>query len=254
MGAQSLQLCPALCNPMDYSPPGSSVHGILQGRMLEWVARPSSRGSSWPRDRTCVSCIAGGFFTHWATGKPRQVNRLVERQRNDHVSVDRFWRTHKKPWTIAASGARMGIWMWERDYFSLSFSFASSEVLTDFWMHIFIFKSSFSTSVPSPPLCIHLQGQLEAASLEKLQEVSRGTHKVSLSETYSSGWIKFTGSLRSMGSSGLYQKEQEWNVGKTQPLKSRSALPQLPPPQWPESLLAEMTVEMPTSLPLTNIL
>ena len=91
-----------------------------------------------------------------------------------------------------------------------------------FRMHIFIFLSSFSISVPSPPLCIHLQGQSEAASLEKLQEVSRGTYKASLSESYSSGWIKFTGPLGSMGSSGLYQKEQEWNVGETQPLKSRS--------------------------------
>ena len=41
--------------------------GILQARILEWVAMPSSRGSSWPRDRTQVSCIAGGFFTVWAT-------------------------------------------------------------------------------------------------------------------------------------------------------------------------------------------
>ena len=50
--------------PIDCSPPGSSVHGgILQARILEWVAMPSSRGSSQPRDQTHVSCIAGGFFT-----------------------------------------------------------------------------------------------------------------------------------------------------------------------------------------------
>ena len=48
--AKSLQLCPTLCKPMDLSPPGSSVYGILQGRILEWVALPSSRGSSSPRD------------------------------------------------------------------------------------------------------------------------------------------------------------------------------------------------------------
>ena len=52
-----------LCNPMDCSPPGSSVHGILQARLLEWVTIPLSRGSSRPRDQTQVSCIAGGFFT-----------------------------------------------------------------------------------------------------------------------------------------------------------------------------------------------
>ena len=65
--AQSLQLCPALCNPIGYSVPGSSVHAILQARILEWVARPFSMGSSQLRDWTCVSCIAGRFFTHWAT-------------------------------------------------------------------------------------------------------------------------------------------------------------------------------------------
>ena len=54
-------------DPMDYSPPGSSVHGILQARILEWVAMPSSRGSSSPRDQTCISCTAGEFFNHWAT-------------------------------------------------------------------------------------------------------------------------------------------------------------------------------------------
>ena len=54
-----------LCDLMDCGPPGSSVHGILQARILEWVAMPSSRGSSRPRDRTCVSCTAGGFFPIW---------------------------------------------------------------------------------------------------------------------------------------------------------------------------------------------
>ena len=56
------QSCPTLCDPMDCSPPGSSVHGILQARILEWVAIPFSRGSSQPRDHTQVSHVAGGFF------------------------------------------------------------------------------------------------------------------------------------------------------------------------------------------------
>ena len=55
--AKSLQSCLNLCNPMACSPPGSSVHGILQARILEWVAMPSSRGSFWYRDRTCVSYV-----------------------------------------------------------------------------------------------------------------------------------------------------------------------------------------------------
>ena len=57
------QSCLTLCDPMDCSPPGFSVHGILRARMLEWVAMPSSRGSSQPRDRTQVSYISGRFFT-----------------------------------------------------------------------------------------------------------------------------------------------------------------------------------------------
>ena len=57
------QLCPTLCDPMDCSLSGSSVHGILQARILEWVAISFSRESSQPRDRTRVSCIAGGHFS-----------------------------------------------------------------------------------------------------------------------------------------------------------------------------------------------
>ena len=53
----SLQSCLTLCDPMDCSPPGSPVRGILQARILEWVAMPSSRGSSWPRDRTGISYV-----------------------------------------------------------------------------------------------------------------------------------------------------------------------------------------------------
>ena len=63
---KSLQLCLTLCDPMSGSPPGSSVHGILQARMLEWVAIFCPRGSSQPRDLTCVSyvsCTGRRIFT-----------------------------------------------------------------------------------------------------------------------------------------------------------------------------------------------
>ena len=68
-----LQSCLTLCDPKVCSPPGFSVHGILQARTLEWVAMPSSRGSSWPRNWTCISyapCVGSQFFTTSATGKP----------------------------------------------------------------------------------------------------------------------------------------------------------------------------------------
>ena len=60
---------PTPCDPMDCSLPGSFVHGILQARILEWVAISFSRGSSRPRYQTRVSCIAGRFFTIWAARK-----------------------------------------------------------------------------------------------------------------------------------------------------------------------------------------
>ena len=68
--AKMLQSYLPLCDPVDCSPPGSSAHGILQARTLEWVAVPSSRGSSRPSGRSHVSCIAGGFFTAEPPGKP----------------------------------------------------------------------------------------------------------------------------------------------------------------------------------------
>ena len=60
---KSFQSCPTLCNPIDCSLPGSSIHGIFQARILEWAAISFSRGSFRPRDRTWVSHIAGKPFT-----------------------------------------------------------------------------------------------------------------------------------------------------------------------------------------------
>ena len=72
-----------LCDPMDCSPPGSSIHGILQTRILEWVVMPSSRWSSRPRDRTQTSLTAGRFFTVWA---------IREALPPSHVEVNHWWR------------------------------------------------------------------------------------------------------------------------------------------------------------------
>ena len=75
------QLCLTLCDPMD-----CTVHGILQARILEWVAFPFSRGSSQPRDQTQVSLSAGRFFTSWATGEPYELDLLLL----SHVSCVRL--------------------------------------------------------------------------------------------------------------------------------------------------------------------
>ena len=77
------QLCLTLCDPMDCSLPSSSVHGILQAKILEWVAIPFSRGSSLPRDQTRVSCTAGRFFTIRAT---RKVSKTIRGQIRSQIA------------------------------------------------------------------------------------------------------------------------------------------------------------------------
>ena len=86
-----------LCHCMDCSPPDSSVHEILQARILEWVAIPSSRGSSQPRVQTCVSCIAGRFFTHWATWEAQIENILVNKASHNKFQKTKSWRMHGEP-------------------------------------------------------------------------------------------------------------------------------------------------------------
>ena len=75
--SQSLQSCLTLGDPMDCSWPGCSVPGLLQARILGWVAMPSSRGSSQPRDQIPVSCTAGRFFTTNTTQKSPHFNLII---------------------------------------------------------------------------------------------------------------------------------------------------------------------------------
>ena len=70
------QVCPTLWDPMDCSPPGSSVLGILQARILEWISIPFSRGSSWLGYRTQIFHVPGRFFTIWATGRPNHTGDI----------------------------------------------------------------------------------------------------------------------------------------------------------------------------------
>ena len=86
MCVKSLQSCLTLCYPMDRSPPGSSVHGILQARMLEWVTIPFSRGSSWPRDWICVSyisCIGRQVF--FTTRTPSLVRAILYPETDQYI-------------------------------------------------------------------------------------------------------------------------------------------------------------------------
>ena len=118
----SLQSYPTLCNPVDCSPPGSSAHGVLQARILEWVAISSSRGSSQPRDWThvfCISYIGRWILTTLPPGKPRMTvwfcnstsgyilksseNRALNRYLCIHVHTSVFpivqrWKQLIQPW------------------------------------------------------------------------------------------------------------------------------------------------------------
>ena len=80
------KLCPTFCVPMNFSPPASSVHRILQARILERVAIPFSRGFSWTRDWSWISCIAGGFFT-----MSHQECLASVDQKDGHFPEDTLW-------------------------------------------------------------------------------------------------------------------------------------------------------------------
>ena len=92
----SFQLCLTLCDTMSCSPPGSSVHGILQARILEWVAMSSSRGSSQPRDPTRVSCLL-----HWQAGSLPLMppGKIFEISQSVHLLS--CIRLFEIPWTAA---------------------------------------------------------------------------------------------------------------------------------------------------------
>ena len=87
------QLCPTLCDPMDCSLPGSSLHGILQARVLTWVAISFSRGSSQPRDQTRVSHIPGRCLNLWAT-REAQSHKMKGYMQKD-VCYHILWNTEK---------------------------------------------------------------------------------------------------------------------------------------------------------------
>ena len=106
--------CPTLFGtPMDCRPPGSSVNGISQARILKWVAISFSKGSSWPRDQTrvfCVSCIAGRFFTHWVIGEAL-TNELSTSSAKNHTSWVGRWSS--QPWDGCSHGQQLTGASWD---------------------------------------------------------------------------------------------------------------------------------------------
>ena len=112
------------CNPMDCSLPGFSVHGILQARILGWVAISFSRGSSQPRNRTQVSSIAGRFFTDWAMWEAPKIAKAIEMYKTGGIILPDL-RLYFKPIVIKTG--------WKL-YFQGSFlSFVTREVSLNVW-------------------------------------------------------------------------------------------------------------------------
>ena len=109
------QLCPTLCDPMDCSLPGFSVHGTLQARGLEWAAISSSRGSFWPSDWThisCISCLGRQILYHWAKamafpvvmyGYESWTIKEAEHQRIDTFELWCWRRLLRVPWSTRRS-------------------------------------------------------------------------------------------------------------------------------------------------------
>ena len=95
------QSCP-ICNPMDCSPQASSVHGILQERILEWVATPFNMEFSWPRNQMWVSCITGKFFTIWASSKV-----ILSILGNSKMKIKHRWSYHWKLKKLTALSAKL---------------------------------------------------------------------------------------------------------------------------------------------------
>ena len=103
----------SLCHLMDCGPPGSSVHGIFQARILEWVVIPISRESFPSRDRTWVSCIAGRFFTVWAVREAPLGTYLATFCKSDVVKIVFLRRRERGGKEISLSLATLGlIWRW----------------------------------------------------------------------------------------------------------------------------------------------
>ena len=106
MRVKLTQLCPTLCDPMGHSPPISSVHGILQARILKWVVMPSSRGSSQPRDQTCtsyISCIGRQVLYHWHhLGNPLwwQPELIINKTASQKGHKENYSHTHPVSSTI----------------------------------------------------------------------------------------------------------------------------------------------------------
>ena len=169
MRAKWLQSCPTLCNPMDCRL-GSSVHGILQARILEWVAIPFSRGFSWPWDRIHVSCgswIAIGFFIAEPPGKPitqhTQTYNKCHSILFSHKMIQLWTKLDRKPWRTDLLGIFLEAALLWRAVVDLEIS--CSRIVPVFW-------SSPSQPTHCPPAAELSPSQLQSAHAVSLSHLT----------------------------------------------------------------------------------
>ena len=161
MLAKLLQSCLTLCKPMDYSLPGSSVHGILQVRILEWVTMPSSRGFFWPRDLihvSYVSCIGKYVLYHQHHLGSSQRNTTQEKKGADYWYTQQNGYTQQNTYAAWKSQIKKIIYC-----IILVFSFFK-------WVWLFLFpkySQSYSTLCnPMDPPVSSVHGIFQARILE----------------------------------------------------------------------------------------
>ena len=149
------QSCLTLCHSMDCSPPGSSLHGISQARILQWVAIPLSRGSSQLRDWTWVSYIAGGFFTVWATREAEE-KQIIDKEINKVCKgcaegYERKKKSMEQSSSLPSGEAQRWGWQWPRGHTQTrkfkGYQFPASQWTCALFanMHLRLFHNCFSS-------------------------------------------------------------------------------------------------------------
>ena len=138
---KAAQSCPTLCDPMDCSPPGSSVHGILLARILEWVSIPFSRGSFQTRDWTCISCTAvwatrvlpieSRKQNYWVRVPSQFLERQTTSTRLQNGWYGRVCVTHP-PYGMLSNLLEFSYWP-VKNWVSLSFLYSFTESLNIYW-------------------------------------------------------------------------------------------------------------------------
>ena len=108
------ELCLTFCDPKDCSPPGSSVHGVLQARILEWVTITFSRGSFYPRDRTWVSCIAGRLFAISPPGKSAPPQEALKSSVCLSLSCTCCWPCNTSRWAAVLTSMGLCYTCWSK--------------------------------------------------------------------------------------------------------------------------------------------